>query len=355
MEYVSKGLTVEKALQISGLTKHQYYYKKSESQKRGRKPSKETIYIINGNKYMHSNAKVVEKIKENHADFDLQYGYQRMTTYLNIMGYIINHKKVYRLMNENQLLRLKSVKKKKNYARYRIVIPSQPLELLEMDIKLVWIESKRTHAYILTIIDVFTRTVLEWHVAMSITQHTVKDVFTSVIVNHLQEHDLLAKGVHIEIRNDNDKRFSALMVQQFFEQNFLNQVFTHPYTPQENGHIESFHSILGRSLDRHNFFTLSQLEEYLTIFYEKYNNQRLHGSIANLPPTVFWEQWNLGNIQRTVYDNKKVKFKLLIPYNQISGNVNLREVHRLNYHALDGQDNLLNLVKGAFTFYQPSV
>jgi len=247
------------------------------------------------------------------------------------------------------------MKKRKNYAKYRIVIPSQPLEVLEMDIKLVWIESKRTHAYILTILDVFTRTVLEWHVAMSITQHTVKEVFTSVIVNHLQEHDLLAKGVHIEIRNDNDKRFSARMVQQFFEQNFLNQVFTHPYTPQENGHIESFHSILARSLERNDFFTLKQLEEYLTIFYEKYNNQRLHGSIANLPPNVFWEQWNLGNIKRIVNDFKKVRFKLLIPYNQISVNVSQREVHRLNYLALDGQDNLHDLVKGAFTFNQPSV
>ena len=355
MEYVSKGLTVEKALQISGLTKHQYYYKKQECQKRGRKPSKETIYVNNGNKYMHSNEKVVEEMIKNHQDADLRYGCKRMTRYLNIMGYIINHKKVYRLMHENQLLRSKSMKKRKNYAKYRIVIPSQPLEVLEMDIKLVWIESKRTHAYILTILDVFTRTVLEWHVAMSITQHTVKDVFTSVIVNHLQEHDLLAKGVHIEIRNDNDKRFSARMVQQFFEQNFLNQVFTHPYTPQENGHIESFHSILARSLERNDFFTLKQLEEYLTIFYEKYNNQRLHGSIANLPPNVFWEQWNLGNIKRIVNDFKKVRFKLLIPYNQISVNVSQREVHRLNYLALDGQDNLHDLVKGAFTFNQPSV
>jgi len=355
MEYVSKGLTVEKALQISGLTKHQYYYKKKMSHKRGRKPSTETIYVFNGNKYKHSNEEVVAKMIENHSDPDLRYGYKKMTTFLKIAGYEINHKKVYRLMCENQLLKSKSMKKRKNYAKYRIVIPSQPLEVLEMDIKLVWIESKRTHAYILTILDVFTRRVLEWHVAMSITQSTVKEVFTSVIVNHLQEYGLLEKGVHIEIRNDNDKRFSARLVQQFFKQNFLNQVFTHPYTPQENGHIESFHSILGRSLDRHDFLTLQQLEEYLIIFYEKYNNQRLHGSIANLPPNVFWEQWKLGNIQRVIYDYKKVRFKLLISYNHISGNVNQREVHRLNYPAHSGQDNLLDLVKGAFTSYQPSV
>jgi hypothetical protein len=30
---------------------------------------------------------------------------------------------------------------------------------------------------------------------------------------------------------------------EFFVENHLNQVFTHPYTTQENGHIESFHAI----------------------------------------------------------------------------------------------------------------
>jgi hypothetical protein len=29
----------------------------------------------------------------------------------------------------------------------------------------------------------------------------------------------------------------------------------------------------------------------------KYNQVRLHGSIANLPPMIFWEQWELGNIK----------------------------------------------------------
>jgi transposase InsO family protein len=39
---------------------------------------------------------------------------------------------------------------------------------------------------------------------------------------------------------------SAKLIQEFFKENYLNQVFTHPYTPQENGHIESFHAILAK-------------------------------------------------------------------------------------------------------------
>jgi transposase InsO family protein len=57
---------------------------------------------------------------------------------------------------------------------------------------------------------------------------------------------LLGRGINIEVRNDNDSRFSAKLIQEFFKENYLNQVFTHPYT-QENGHIESFHAILAKN------------------------------------------------------------------------------------------------------------
>ena len=70
----------------------------------------------------------------------------------------------------------------------------------------------------------------------------VKQAWEEVIANYLQPADLLRKQIHIEIRNDNGPQFGAKIIRQFFKENHLNQVFTHPYTPQENGHIESFHS-----------------------------------------------------------------------------------------------------------------
>jgi len=313
------GLTRDHALGIAGLTKHQYYYKPKIGRKRGRKCSSTTIQIIDKEKTHQSNEIVINQITKNHSDPDLVYGYRRMTYQLQIEGFYINHKKVYRLMNENQLL-LKKGKICKQYAKYRILTPSMPLEMLEMDIKFLWIEEHKKHAYILTVIDVFTRVVLHWHIGFSITQHTVKRIWESIIIDHLQPNDMLKKEITIEVRNDNDPRFSAKMVQDFFKENHLNQVFTHPYTPQENGHIESFHAILGKSLDQRHFESLEQAEIYLTLFYTKYNNVRLHGSIANLPPMIFWKQWELGNIKRIELANKKIKFKLLIPYHKISDN-----------------------------------
>jgi len=342
MQYIALGIKRDRALAIAGITKHQYYYKPKKG-KRGIPASTHTIRYENDKEVTIPNTEVVEQIKSINTEPDIDYGYQKMTVALNIEGFYINHKKVYRLMEEYQLLKLKKKKAIKHYVKYRMVMPEGPLHLLEMDIKFVWIESARQHGYILTVLDVFTRQVLGWVAAMSITSHTVKQLWAEIIITHLQEHDMLVKGVHIEIRNDNDKRFSAKIVQQFFRDNYLNQVFTHPYTPQENGHIESFHAILGRSLERFHFHTIEDLDIHLHLFYNTYNNQRIHGSIANLPPNVFNEQWHNGHIIRCIdTDKRKVKFKLTIPYRfiNLSGNMNLKEASCLIDDSLDGNYQL---------------
>jgi len=356
MRHVALGIKRDRALAISGLTRHQYYYNPRKVRKKpGPKASTTTACYVQGVLEVHDNEQVVKKMKDNHNDPDLRYGYKRMTTELQISGYQINHKKVYRMMKEQSLLQEKKKGTDKKYVKYRVVIPERPLEVLEMDIKFVWIESERRHGYILTVLDVFTRIVLAWHVGMSITQHTIKQMWTSVIENHLQENDTLNRGVNIEIRNDNDPRFSAKMVQKFFKENHLDQVFTHPYTPQENGHIESFHAILSRSLNRCHFDNLGQVESHLILFYEKYNNTRLHGSLANLSPRGFWDQWNKGNITRTVKGKKKVKFKLTIPYYQLSGYGNQKEASCSSHDALNGQNDLEKEVVDVDSLQQLSV
>mgnify|MGYP001084000863 CR=1 FL=1 len=97
-----------------------------------------------------------------------------------------------------------------------------------MDIKYVWITKDRRHVYILTVIDTFTRFVLHWQVGFSMKARKVKQAWEEVIFNYLQPADLLRKQIQIEIRNDSGPQFGAKTIRQFFEENQLNQVFTHP-------------------------------------------------------------------------------------------------------------------------------
>ncbi|MBP2282027.1 transposase InsO family protein [Flavobacterium sp. CG_23.5] len=323
--YIFQGLKKEVAFQISAITKHQYYYQNKRTNQ-GRSPSTTTFYTDKyGQKFEVSNDVIIEEIKQAHQDLDTDYGHRKMETRLQLMGYDINHKKVYRLMKGAQLLKEQHQKPSKTRVKYRKVFPSQPFEVLEMDIKFVWVEEYKMHSYVLTTIDTFTRLVLHWTVAYSIKKEDVKRAWEHIIINHLQPNNCLEKGIHIEVRNDNDSRFSAKMIQNFFKDNYLNQVFTHPYTPQENGHIESFHAILAKKLRPFHFWTIDELEGVLTIFYEKYNNERLHSSVCNLPPNIFLECWNKGLIEQKRDEIKrKITFKLKIPYQQISGNTSLK-------------------------------
>ena len=292
---------------------------------------------------------VTDKIKGIPGAPDTNYGYRKMYFALMMLGYYINHKKVYRLMKEASLLKPWHKRADKTYVKYRKVTPRGALEVLEMDIKYIWVTRERRHAYVLTIIDTFTRAALHWSLGFTVTSQQVKKAWEEVIENYLQPADMLSKKIHIEIRNDNGPQFSVKVIQKFFADNYLNQVFTHPYTPQENGHVESFHSILSRSLQNQVFWDIYELEARLTLFYEKYNNERLHSSIANLTPRLFWELWEKGEIQRKELKNNKVRFLLKIPYQQISGNRSLREVP-----CFLNQD-LKNEAAGPGTLLQPSV
>ena len=106
-------------------------------------------------------------------------------------------------------------------------------------------------------------------------------------------------------------------MQSYFDENYLNQVFTHPYSPEENGHVESFHKTLEQSL-KHNYFSnLLDLLKRLDHFYITYNNKRSHGSVAGLCSSHFWSLWENGQIKMKTYEKKKATFRLLIPYQDI--------------------------------------
>ncbi len=325
--YASEGLGVDKGLALVGLSRNQYYHRRARGTRRPGRPISECTmkYIDETTREVVPNKEVVEQIEKVLEDPDTQYGYKRMTAAMMLLGYMIGRKKVYRLMKENGLLRRRIRPTGKNRVRGRKVQPTRPLEILSMDIKQVWVEEHARSAYILNIIDTFTRTILYKSSAYHMTQYQVRAAWEHVIEHYLQPADLKNKGLAVEIRNDNGPQFAATMVREFLAENGLNQVFTYPYCPEQNGHVESFHAILSEHLNRFYFDTLEQLQDTLELFYEKYNSVRLHGSIACLPPLVFWQLWSIGMVKMHHTEKGKTIFKISVPYWKLSGKGFLRE------------------------------
>ncbi|THH34191.1 DDE-type integrase/transposase/recombinase, partial [Neolewinella litorea] len=265
-DYQSQGLRLRDALEAFNLTRHQYYHRPpltadGSRSRPGVAASTHTDHFDEaGICSPRPNAEVVEHIQTVQEDDDLRCGYKRMTAQLELRGYRINRKKVYRLMKQHRLLLSRAKKQGGPYVTHRCAQPAEPLTLFEMDIKMFWIEEHRRYAFVLTILDTFTRVALDWQVGYSMKWTQVRAAWERIIEGLLQEENLLAKGVHIEIRSDNGPQFLAAKLREFFYDNHLCQVFTHPYTPQENGHVESFHSILSRATQGDTFWTLSQLE-----------------------------------------------------------------------------------------------
>jgi len=331
-EYMSLGLSRTQILNITNLSKHDLYYKTTGS-KVGKRATQFTLHKDHKTREVVSRPEkeLVEAIIEILSDPDLPNWYRLVTKTLQVRGWYVNHKKVYRIEFANGLLGKKKTNKGRNFVKFRRVNPEEPLRILEMDIKYCWIYGKNCFAYILTVIDTFTRYVLHWTVGYCMKQQQVKEVWTYIIANYLQQANLLKQGIVIEVRNDNGKQFCAKMIELFFKENHLNQVFTHPYSPEENGHIESFHKTLGNSLKRYHFVDLEALNTRLERFYTVYNNERQHSSIANLSPAMFWALWEDGKIDMTAYSKRKATFKLGMVYQDV---LSWPDINRYNYRVL---------------------
>ncbi|MGB5323409.1 DDE-type integrase/transposase/recombinase [Lutimonas sp.] len=334
--YMGQGLKRDTALAICNLSKHQFYYRAKNGNKAGKPVSTQTLHRGK----LVDNSQVITLLKEIQSNEDTNYGYRKMSYQLSLLGFVINHKKVYRMMGQAHLLKEKiRPGREKKYVRYRTVTPERPLHVLEMDIKMVWLVEHRRHAYILNVIDTFTRVVLYWSVGYQMKQEQINQGWREIIKNHLQPNDLLREDLHVELRNDNGPQFSAGSVKAFLAENHIHQTFTHPYTPEENGHVESFHNILKKALGKQPYWSLAELEIRLEAFYQTYNEKRIHASTAYLAPILFWKCWQQDLIERIVLEKKKVRFKLKIPYQKLSGFRNLREVLCVDFEALDGLKN----------------
>lgn len=236
------------------------------------------------------NEEVITAIKALLSEEFVCYGYQKVTASLRLSDFIINGKKVYRLMDENNLLLGKVIKTtgKRQFVKHRKIIAAYPMDYLCLDIKYIWVHGEQRWYYLLTVIDVYTRKVISWILQKSIRQIDVIKLFRRIN----QHHPI--KGVHI--RNDNGSQFLANSVKQYLSSEEAKQEFTHIATPQENSYIEAYHSILQAEIVvRFEMSSYYEAKLIMTNYVNFYNNRRLHGSLKMKTPQSIWDNWHEQN------------------------------------------------------------
>lgn len=269
----------------SNLASSSYYYR-SKVGKRGRKASTHTL-LQDGS--IISNNSVILAIRFILAEEFVCFGYDKVTADLRSNGCIINAKKTYRLMKEQKLLCgtiIKTNMGKRQFVKWRVQQANQPMQQLCMDIKYIHIHGERKNALLLTVLDVYTRSIVGQVLWWRIRKENVIWLLHQI----LQEHPVNG----ITLRNDNGSQFIAHALREFLQEKQITQEFIHVATPQENSFIEAYHSIVEREvLEPRQFEDIQTAIDTFNRWKIFYNNRRLHGKLGQITPKQQWNKWLL--------------------------------------------------------------
>ena len=295
-EYRSRGITITRMLHLLGIPESTYYRKRSMIHlKRGRKNSQTTCLSVGNDIVRIPDTQILLVIEELLEREFVCYGYRKVTKYLQRSGYIINRKKVFRLMKENDLLNhTYNYRSPARRVADPIVTVNAPNEIWEMDIKYIYIQGENRTTYFFAMIDCFTREVVGKYLGYHCTSDDVKKAM---------DFAFLDRGIerisHVRIRSDNGTQFVSRTVELFLSSSNIAHERIHPAAPREDAHIESFNSILEKEvIRRFEFSSFEDAENTISRFIEFYNNERLHSAIDYKAPREVYEEWKESIIEK---------------------------------------------------------
>lgn len=249
--------------------------------KQGRKPSTHTC--LKTGEWV-KNESVVIAMKFILGIEFVDYGYQKMTIALRADGFIINEKKVYRLMSAAGLLynsKISSKSSNRKFVQYYTQQADAPMQQLYMDIKYLYIHGAGRNALLLTVLYVYSRRNLGHLLWWQMRKYQAKWLLGQILAKHKVEG--------ITLRNDNGSQFIATVIREYLQEQGVNQEFTHVATPEENAFIEAYHSLIERTLEqRYEFESIYEAGLVLNRWKQFYNESRLHGSLGNRTPMQVW-------------------------------------------------------------------
>ena len=208
-----------------------------------------------------------------------RYGYRRITGWLRLEGWQVNHKRVERIWRQEGLK-----VPKKQPKRGRLWLNDGSCVRLRPEYRNhVWsydFVADRTYdgrAFrTLNIIDEYTRECLCIKVAHKITAQDVLEVLFDLIVE---------RGLPDHIRSDNGPEFTAKAVRDWLQRIGVKTLFIEPGSPWENGYIESFNGkFRDELLNGEIFTTLIEARVLVEHWRCEYNHLRPHSSLGYRPP-----------------------------------------------------------------------
>ena len=223
----------------------------------------------------------------------LRYGYRRVAAELRTRGMVVNHKRVARIMREDNLLAVRheyysaaegpvrAVRIHLNLAnRMKVCGPNQ---LWIADI--TYIRLKTEFVYLAVILDIFSRRVVGWSLGRNLQAKLPLGALKQAIALRRPPPGL----VH---HSDQGVQYVCHQYMEELHENGMFASMSRPGNPYDNATCESFMKTLKREEIRASGYRdIEDLRGELEEFIERYyNRSRLHSALGYRSPEVFEQE-----------------------------------------------------------------
>lgn len=208
-----------------------------------------------------------------------RWGSPRLTWRLRREGWVVNHKRIERLVREERLLVGRRPRRKRAaVTRVPTPVPSRPNERWSMDFLLDTLADGRPYR-IWALVDDATREAPLVLVDRSLPAARVVEALDTLV---------LVRGRPRAIVCDNGPEFVSLALDQWACQHGIHLDFIRPGRPVENCFIESFNGKLrDECLNQYHFATLHEAQQRIETWRQEYQTERPHKGLGQRTPAEY--------------------------------------------------------------------
>jgi putative transposase len=267
------SLPISRASQAFGLSARGYYKWKSRKEPAG------------------TNALVIEQIHEIALEFP-RYGYRRVTHALRRNGELVNHKRVLRLMKEENLLvrrkrfTPKTTQSNHGLPKYPNLVKGVVLTGVNQAVvsDITYIRLLREFVYLAVIMDLFSRRCVGWAVSRNPDAQLTLDALNKAIA--LRGAANIAGCIH---HSDQGVQYAAFAYVTRLKEVSMLSSMGEQGNSYENAFAESFiKTIKYDEVHMNEYETLEDVHRNIRQFIEEvYNRKRLNSGIGYVPPIEF--------------------------------------------------------------------
>ncbi|MDU4715454.1 MAG: IS3 family transposase [Anaerococcus sp.] len=221
------------------------------------------------------------------------YGYRRMTLELRNRGFVVNHKKVQRLM---KVLGLTArIRRKRKYSSYQGEVgkkadnliqrqfeATKPMQKCYTDVTEFAIPASTQKLYLSPVLDGFNSEIIAYNLSTSPNLEQVKAMLDQAFGEEHYENTILHSDQGWQYQHDSYHRF--------LESKGIQASMSRKGNSPDNGMMESFFGILKSEMFygyEKSFQSLKQLEQAIVDYIDYYNNKRIKVKLKGLSPVQY--------------------------------------------------------------------